>query len=73
MCIIAFEHCSLCLTKFSQSQSELILSKDGGELGPLASEIISVVFRPLLCRTISSVIECIVQDGCDWYVLMGKV
>ncbi|KAJ8025227.1 Deleted in lung and esophageal cancer protein 1 [Holothuria leucospilota] len=51
-----------------ESQSELILSKEGGELAPLGSEVISVIFRPLLCRKISSVMECIVRDGSDCFI-----
>ncbi|XP_071812080.1 deleted in lung and esophageal cancer protein 1-like isoform X2 [Apostichopus japonicus] len=48
--------------------SELIFSKREGELGPLASETIPVTFRPLSCRRVDSVIECIVEDGTDCFV-----
>ena len=53
-------------TKYFQALSEFVFEPSGGELKPLESKKVGVIFQPRTARSVKRVIEITVEDGKDW-------
>ena len=62
---VSNKHCLLTFF-ILQAFSEFTFEPSGGELKPLESKKVKVIFQPVSAKSVRRVIEVMVEDGTDW-------